>query len=219
MRSTMRGVIGVLVLAAVGLLATNCSDSDLQSGTEGLAVKYTPSPSGAGRFERGSFGLASLKILPDDPATAAIYGSTQLSVFFDPFAADLTATTPQTFSQVALAAGNYRVTEFKVTSPTMVDENVSPTPATCIDGVVAVPSGPAAAQVPNTITFLNPPTLAFTVHPGQTSFSITVDVPRLVSEYQAEFTCLADCGGGQPCLIGFDETAYRNTMLAVISIQ
>jgi hypothetical protein len=100
----------------------------------------------------------------------------------------------------------------------MVDENVSPTPATCIEGVAAVPSGPAAPQVPSTITFTNPTSLDFTIHPGQTTFSITVDVPRLISEFQAEFTCVQDCGGGQPCLIGFDDAAYRETMLAVISI-
>jgi hypothetical protein len=214
----MRGVIGVLVLAAVGLLATNCSDSDLQSGTEGLAVKYIPSPSGAGRFERGSFGIVSLKILPIDPATASIYGASQLSVPFDA-SVDLTATTPRTVGQVGLAAGDYRVTKLEISSPFMVDENISPTPATCIEGVAAVPSGPAAGQVPSTIEFLNPPLLGFTVHPGQTTLSITVDVPRLISEFQAEFTCVDDCFGGQPCLTAFDEAAYRNTMLSVISIQ
>lgn len=215
----MRRMIGVSMLAAVSLLATNCSDSDLQSGSQALAVKYTPSPSGSGRFERGSFGFVGLQILPDDPATASIYGTNQLSLFFNAYTADITATTPQTFSQVALPPGNYRVTRLRISSPSMVDENVSPTPATCIEGVAAVPSGPAAGQVPSTIEFVNPPSLAFTIHPGQTTFSITVDVPRLVSEFQAAFTCEPDCFAGQPCLIGFDEAAYRNTMLAVISIQ
>lgn len=219
MRSTMRGVIGVWALAAVCVVAVSCSDSNVNSGSEGLVVKYKPNPTGAGRFERGSFGIASIKILPNDPATVAIYGSTQLSIIFRPFTADITATKPVTLAQIALASGSYRVTELQITSPSMVDTNVSATPATCIDGVAGVPSGPATGQVPPTLTFNNVSSLAFTVRPGQTTLSFTVDIPRLVSEFQAEFTCNPDCGGGQPCLVGFDAAAYRDTMLAVISVQ
>jgi hypothetical protein len=217
MKLNWRAMTGIVALAIVALLPS-CSNSDISSGTEGLTVKFVPSPSGAGRFERATYGIAAIRILPNDPATLAIYGTKQLNLRFDPYEADLTSTEPSTFSRIALATGSYRVTRIVFNNPSLVDTNVSSTPATCIEGVAAVPSGPAGGQVPPQVEFVNPAGLEFTVSPGQSVVSLTVDVPRLISEFQAEFTCVSDCGGGQPCLVGFDVDAYRATLLNTISI-
>jgi hypothetical protein len=101
----------------------------------------------------------------------------------------------------------------------LVDTNVSSTPATCIDGVAAVPSPPASSQVPANTTYLNPASLGFTVSQGQTTVALNVNVPGLISGFEDAFTCNPDCGGGQPCLTSFDQTAYANVLLANFSFQ
>jgi hypothetical protein len=219
MRITTRAVMSVLAFAVIGALPSGCSTDKIDSGSQALAVKYTPNPTGAGRFERASFGIMVIRVLPADPELAAIYGTTPLSLRFDPFAADLTQTQAVTFSDIALATGSYRVVRIDFSSPSLVDTDVSTTPLTCIDGVAAIPSGPASSQVPPTTTFVNPDSLDFTVSPGQTTLSLTVDVPGLIAGYESSFTCNPDCGGGQPCLTAFNQTTYADTLLASISFH
>jgi hypothetical protein len=219
MRTTGQGVISVLVLASIGMFAAGCSHDTLDSGTQALNVKYVPNPSGSGRFERAEFNISTLQVLPADPATAALYGSSALSLRFDPFTANLTLTDPVTFAQVALSPGTYNVKKIEFTSPVLVDENVSPTPATCIDGIAAIPSGPAGGQVPALTAFANPPSLTFTVRPGQTKLSLAVNVPGLIAGYESAFTCSPTFCGGQPCLTTFDQAIYADALLANISLE
>jgi hypothetical protein len=221
MRTTGQSVMSVLFLAATFALVAGCSHDTIESGTNSLAVKYNPSPSGSGRFDRAELNIGTLQILPADPDLASVYGGRSLSLRFDPFTADLTVTQAVTFSQVALAAGTYNVTSIRLTSPILVDTDVNPAPATCIDGVAAFPSGPAQFQVPAQTTFPNPASLTFTVQPGQSRLSLTIDVPGLIAGYEAAFTCSTTdprCGG-QACLTDFDQTAYANALLANISIE
>ena len=219
MRMTSALVTGAVLAAA--LLSGCSSTNDLSSGTEGLTVKYTPNPSGAGRYERGSTAITRIRFLPNDPATAAIYGNTPLSMRFDPFTIDLTQTTAQTFANLALANGEYKVTLFELSTPSLVDQNVSATPATCIEGIGQLPSGPAVGQMPNppVFTLINPAGMIFTIHPGQTKLALTLDVPGLIGDYESAFTCNPDCGGGAPCLTSFDPAAFSAAIPTRITLQ
>jgi hypothetical protein len=223
MRMTGQRVLSAFLFASALTFVGGCSHDTLDSGANSLAVQYDPSPSGSGRFERAEFNIATIQILPADPALATVNGGRSLSLRFDPFTANLTVTQPVTFSQIALSAGTYKVTKIEFNPPSLVDTDVSPTPATCLDGIAAFKSGPAAGQVPNLTTFIPPATdsLTFTVHEGQSKLSLTVNVPGLIAGYQAAFTCSTtdpSCGG-QACLISFDQTAYASALLANISLE
>jgi hypothetical protein len=221
MRITGQRVLSALFVVSTLTLVGGCSHDTIDSGAYSLAVRFDPSPSGAGRFERAELNIATIQVLPADPDLASVYGGRALSLRFDPFTANLTLTQPVTFSQVALSAGTYKVTSITLTSPILVDTDVNPAPATCMDGVAAFPSGPAAFQVPPQTTFSSPPSLMFTVQPGQSKLSLTIDVPGLIANYEAAFTCSTTdprCGG-QACLVSFDQTAYASALLANISIE
>jgi hypothetical protein len=209
----------MLALASIAVMAAGCSHETLGSGVADLNVMYKPSPAGVGRYERASFGVGVIHALPADPATAAVMGSNEILFRFDSFTADLTLNQDVAFTHIALSPGTYRVTKIEIGPPFLVDTNVSSTPATCIEGVASVASGPAASQVPASFTFVNPATLTFTVSPGQTRLEFKVDVPALIAGYESSFTCQDDCGGGTPCLTAFNQTTFRNALLAAVSFE
>jgi hypothetical protein len=219
MKTTARAFAAMSIVLLIGAGVTSCQSDTLNSGTESLVVKYVPNPSGAGRFDRSNFDVVRLQIRPSDPALLAIYGNTPLSLRFSPFTADLTQTTASTYATIALAAGTYTVKELSLTRPQLVDTDISPTPATCLDGIAAFPSGPASGAVPVSFTYTTPASLTFTVQPGQTKLNLTVNVPGLISAYENAFTCNPDCGGGVPCLIAFDADTFTAEYLANITLQ
>jgi hypothetical protein len=213
----------MLVLASIAVTAAGCSHDTLGSGTVDLNVVYSPDPAGtppgSGRYERASFSVNVIHALPADPAAAAVYGSNEILFRFSPFAADLTLNQDVAFTHIALSPGTYRVTSIVFAPPFLVDTNVSSTPATCIEGISSVASGPAASQVPATFAFTNPASLTFTVSPGQTRLAFKVKVPALITGYESAFTCQADCGSGTPCLTAFNQTTFRNALLAAVSFE
>jgi len=219
MRIGTRAVMSILAMTVVGAFAPSCSNSTLESGSEGLVVTFAPNPSGTGRFDSASFNVNAVFFLPADPDAASVYGGRPLSLTFSPLVLDLTQTQSVAYSQIALAAGTYRVTQISFTSPQLIDTDPTPAPATCIDGVNAVPSGPAAGQVPPNVSFDSSAGFTFTVNPGQTTLAIFVNVPGLIAEFEDGFTCVPDCGGGQPCLTGFDTTNYPDVFLNNVSFN
>jgi hypothetical protein len=206
-------------LAIVGGLQ-GCSSSDpLGSGTESLTVRYVPNPAGAGRYNRADLTLQRIHIRPADPELVPIYGSTPLALKFGTFRVDMTLESAAVYSEIALVPGDYIVTIFELTRPQLVDSDAITAPASCVDAIAALPSGPATGAVPNLFTYPNPPSLAFTVRPGQTQLNLTMNVPGVIAAYEAAFTCNPDCGGGAPCLTGFDAAAFTTAYLANISLQ
>lgn len=211
----------MLALASIAVLAAGCAHDTLGSGTVDLNVVYSPNPAGVGRYERASFDVSVIHALPADPATAAVYGSNEILFRFDSFTADLTLNQDVAFTHIALSPGTYRVTKIAFGQPFLVDTNVSSTPATCIEGISSVASGPANSQVLSAVpfTFTNPASLNFTVSPGQSRLAFKVNVPALIAGYESSFTCQADCGSGTPCLTAFNQTTYRNALLAAVSFE
>jgi len=218
----MRFSFGRNVLAVAGSLALamslGCSSDPVVSSTAGLTVRYVPGPTGAGRYEEGSFEVKSFRILPDDPLSQELLGNQELTLRFDPYVANLTSTKAATYSQIALSAGTYVITAFELVPPQLTDLNIPATPATCLEGITTLPSGPAGPQVPSSYLYDVSSGLQFTVSPGQTRLDIAVDVPGLISDYESSFTCTADCGGG-PCLTAFDATAFGVAFLANVTVQ
>jgi hypothetical protein len=219
--SVLRGMC-VLVLATAAVAVAGCSHETLNSGAQGLDMTYSPSPSGAGRFDRASFIVVRIQALPADPAEAALYGPERLLFRFSPFTADLTLTTAVLYSNITLSAGDYVVTRAEFTSLALVDTDVPTNPATCIDGIQVI-DGSQPAGVPTNYVFDDPASLSFTVHPGQAQLALTVNVPGLIAGYEAAFTCSMDANvcspRNPPCLTAFDEDTYRNALLANISIE
>jgi hypothetical protein len=208
----------VIVLSSVAVATVGCSHDTLGSGTQELAVVFSPDPSGAGRFERGTMDIQALQALPDDPATAVIFEDDTMIFRFDTFIADLVSPNAVAYSKIALAAGTYKITRFKITPPSMVDTNVPPNPATCIEGVAAVDR--SAPGVPPSFEFLDAPEFDFTVRPGQTTLAIKVNMPDLIAGYESAFTCQLGCGpGGGPCLTGFNIPAFRAAVLANVTFE
>ena len=186
-------------------------------------MTYTPSPSGSGRFETATFIVSRIQALPADPQQAALYGTERLLFRFSPFTANLTLDTPVPYSNIALAAGTYNVTRIDFSPLALVDDNVSTTPATCIDGI-AVLDGSQPPGIPSFFQFNNPPSLTFTIQPGQTSLALTVNVPGLIAGYEASYTCtFLACPGcpvdPRPTLTAFDENAFRAALLANITLK
>jgi hypothetical protein len=228
MRSSALHVLYVVVLALAAVVATDCSHETLGSGSQDLNMTYTPSPAGAGRFERATFNVATIQLLPADPAEAAIYGTERLQFRFSPFAANLTLTEAVPFSQIALSTGTYRVTRIEFTRLVLVDEDLAPNPATCMDGLAVVDGTKPPGQVPLRYLFDDPPDnlsrLTFTIQPGQTTLALTVDVPGLIAGYESSFTCLlVPCPGcpvnPKPTLTAFNATTFKAALLANITIK
>lgn len=220
-----RQVVSVILAASVAVAIVGCSHDALGSGTQALQVLYNPSPAGSGRFERGPFSIQTVRILPTDPATGQIFNpaTDTLILRFGTFASDdgcdLNKTAPVNFSTIALAEGEYQVTLFSLTPPALVDENVSPTPATCMEGVAAV-NAQAVPGAPANFSFNNEPQFKFTVRPGQTTLNIKVNVPGLIAGYESAFTCQLGCGsGGMPCLTAFNPATFEAAVLANVTFE
>jgi hypothetical protein len=167
--------------------------------------------------------MTTLTVAPTDPETGSIFGTEALLFKFKEVPLDLTEmnaipfpSTPDnpTFP-IALAAATYRVRLIEFTPPAMQDDNVSANPATCIEGVELLNSS-AAPGVPAKFTFNDPPSLTFTVRPGQTTLSLTVNVPGLIAAYESAFTCVP---GNPPTLTAFDQTAFQNALLANVTLE
>jgi len=226
MRSTVRPVLSLVVLTSAALALWGCNHETLSPGSQTLAVNYLPSPSGLGRYDRGSFKIQTVQALPIDPATPDIFGpdpntSALLFRFDNDFTADMASTAPVLYSTIGLAEGDYQITKFRITPPALVDNDVSPTPATCIDGVAVLNKDSApTGSVPDPIEFVLPPGETFVIRPGQTTLSIKVNVPGLIAGYESAFTCQLGCGpGGAPCLTAFNAAAFRASVLANVSFE
>jgi hypothetical protein len=224
MRSRVLVTLTVALLASAAVIAIGCSSDPLESGSQGLNMTYTPSPSGSGRFDDASFIITRIQALPADPEEAALYGNERLLFRFNPYTADLTLIQPSPYSSIALSAGTYIVTRIEYSPLALVDTDLAPGPYQfCIDGV-AVINGSTPSGIPSTFRFDNPPSLTFTIQPGQTSLALTVDVPGLIEDYEAAYTCTyVPCPGcpvdPRPTLTAFDQTAYRNALLANITLK
>jgi hypothetical protein len=228
MRSGFLLVLSGLVLVSAAAVATGCSEDPLNSGSQTLNMTYTPSPSGSGRFDTAAFDINLILALPADPEEAALYGTERLRLRFTPFPANLTLVAPVTYSNIALSAGTYNVTSLQVTAPALVDDNIAPPPyAECIDAREVI-NRSSAPGVPAAFIFTSPQddlsALTFTVHPGQTSLALTIDVPGLIEGYENAFTCqLQPCPGcpidPRAVLTAFNTPAFRAALLANISIR
>ena len=226
MRSGFLHMLSGMVLASVAVMAPGCSQDTLNSGSLNLDMAYTPSPSGTGRFDNARFTFVSIEALPADPAEAALYGTERLLFSFSPFIADLTRVTPVTYSNISLSEGTYNVTKLVVTPLDLVDTQLAPPPyASCIDGIAVIDSN-SGNGAPASFTFNNPPTLTFTVYPGQTTLALTVNVPGLIAGYEAAFApgCqLVPCPGcpvdPRPTLTTFNSATFRAALLANITIR
>ena len=211
---------GLSVIALIAVAATSCSHNTLRGSSQDLNVTYTPNPVGTGRYESASVLINKLQLLPADPATAALYGTQSLLVRFEPFNAKLTETQDVAFSHIALSAGSYRVSLIEFAPLVLIDEDVSTTPASCIEGIAVIDGTRPVGQVPQTIAFTDPPSLAFTIAPGQTKLALTVNVPGLIAGYEAAYTCQLGCGfGGGPCLTAYNDATFRAALLANVTLE
>jgi hypothetical protein len=236
MRSGIRHALCVTVLTLLVVVATGCSHNTLSGASQDLSVTFTPSPPGAGRYvgvgrDNATFTINKLQVLPADPQTAALYGTQPLLLRFTPFDPTnhpnlLTETQESEFSHVALSTGTYRVSSIEVTPLTLVDDNVSPTPASCIEGIAVIDGSSPPDQVPATFTlsFPNagdtPANMTFTIRPDQTKLALKVNVPGLIAGYEASYTCQLGCGpGGSPCLTAFSVSNFRAALLANLTLE
>ena len=215
-----RLILILVVAGSITLGTTACKNDTLGSGTERIVVNYIQSPTGAGRYTAGVYEIKEIKVLPTNPETAQIYGNQQLTLRFSTqnFRPDLVKSNFLQYSTVALSDGTYQVTSFKVEHPNLVEDPLDPPPyPTCIDGVQVL-NAVSVGGAPD-VTLVNPYT--FTIHPGQTTLSIKVNVPGFIAAYEAAFTCHTGCGsGGSNCVVSpFDENAFRAAVLANFSIE
>ena len=237
MRAGIRHVLGVVALTQLALVAAGCSHDTLSGGSQDLTVTFTPSPPGAGRYtgfglDKATFEIKKLLVLPADPVTAKLYeddGKT-LSFRFQPFDPNnhphlLEETTESEFAQIALSSGTYRVKTLEVTPLELTDDNVSPTPASCIEGIAVINRTSVNPNIADVLSvgFPNPAdtpaNLTFTIRPGQTKLALKVNVPGLIAGYEASFTCQPNCFLGFPCLTAFSEPSFEAALLANISIE
>jgi hypothetical protein len=222
MRSRKRLAIFLLAIFPAIAVAVGCSHTDLEEGTQALSIDLTPSPGGAGRYERAQFTIKTIEAIPTDPNTGSIYGASDTLLFnFDHnYIADLTLANPSHYSSIALSTGGYRIVNLIISPPNLIDtDDLPPNPPTCIEGI-AVLQGGSAPGMPTEFVFTNPPELTFTISPGQSVLPIRVNVPGLVAGYENAFTCQLGCGpGGSPCLTAFDQAAFRAAFLANVSFQ
>ena len=228
MRSRSFHVLSGLALVSATLL-TGCKQDTLSSGSQNLNMTYTPDPSGAGRFDTGTFKINKIEALPADPELAALYGAERLIFRFTPFEANLTAVAPVTYSNIALSTGTYIVTRIEFTPPALSDNNLAPPPyAACIDGLAVIDAQSTTPNLPEKFLFTSPPSdltgLSFSLGPGQTNLALTVNVPGLIAGYQAAFTCqMVACPGcpvdPKPTLTSFNTPSFRAALLANITIK
>jgi hypothetical protein len=205
-------------ILAVGA-GVGCSHEPIGSGAQGLAVTVRPAPSGIGRYESASMIINRIVIAPTDPNTAALYGTAGLTLKFTPFTADLATTQDLVYTNIALGTGTYRVKTIEITPLVLVDQNLPPVPASCLEGI-AVIDGQRPSGIPASFTFTDPPSLAFTVQPGQTTIPLNVDIPGLIQGYESSYTCTPGCGpGGTPCLTAFNANTFRAAFLANASFD
>jgi hypothetical protein len=236
MRAGIRHVLGVIAVIQLAM-AAGCSHEKLSGASQDLTVTFTPSPPGAGRYtgvgnDKATMQITKLLILPADPETASLYGSHQLELRFTPFDPNnhghlLEETEESEFAHVALSSGTYRVTRLEVTPLELIDDNVSPTPASCIESIAVIDgSRPAGIPSPVILAFPNPgdtpANLTFTIRPGQTKLAIKVNIPGLIAGYEASYTCTPNCFPGFPglgCLTAFSVTSYKAALIANITIE
>lgn len=220
-RLLVAGAIGAASLASVG-----CSSDPVGSSTATLSLRLVPSPSGAGRFGDGQddsalLNIQSIDFRPTDPTLDALLGSQPYQMFFGVYDGDLARTDPAEVTAMALQPGTYKITAFQFRPPRFEDTGTSPAAPNCIDRISAIPSFPAASDP----IFFQGDTidesygLTFTVSPGQTHVDMVIDVPGLIADYSAAFTCNPDCGGGLPCLTSFDPDAGRAALADHLSFQ
>jgi len=215
-------------VAAAALVAVGCNQDTLNGGSTDLNFTYTPSPSGAGRFDEGTFRIVKIQALPADPAEAALYGADRILFRFDSFTANLVLETPDPISHISLSPGTYVVTFVEFTPPSLVDNAIAPPPyANCIDGLESI-NGQSVTGMPREFRFTAPANdlsgMTFTLAPGQTSLAVTVNVPGLIAGYQSSFTCqYVACPGcpvdPKPTLTAFSTPSFRAALLANITIK
>jgi len=231
------GVRQGLCVVALTLLvvAAGCSHDTLNGASQDLSVTFTPSPPGAGRYtgvgaDSASFIINKIQLLPADPTLAALYGTNQLLLRFTPFDPTnhphlLTETEESEYANIALSAGTYRVSLLEVTPLVLIDDNVDPNATECIKQLSVI-DGSTPAGIPSDFSFSfpnpadTPANLTFTIRPGQTKLAIKVNVPGLISGYEASYTCQFGCGpGGTPCLTAFSQSSFRAAVLANMTIE
>ena len=239
MRSGIRHVLCIIVLASVAFAETGCSHNTLGGASQDLSVTFSPSPPGAGRYfgvgnDNATFIINKIQVLPADPATAALYdtptGNKTLLFRFTPFdplnhPALLTETQDSEFSHIALSTGTYRVVLIEVTPLVLVDDNVVAS-ARCIENLAVIDGSKPVGQVPETFPFNfpnpgdTPANLTFTIRPDQKKLKLEVNVPGLIRGYEDSYTCQFGCGpGGSPCLTAFSLASFRAALLANMTLE
>jgi hypothetical protein len=221
-RSTLLLAAGAIAVAA--LASTGCSSDPVGSSTTALSVRYLPSPAGAGRFgdaqgDAALFNIFSIEFRPTDPTLDALLGGEPYSMRFGTYDADLKRSEPEEYAAIALQPGTYKIVAFHFRPARFQDSGASPAAPICIDRIAAIPSGPAAFDVPFELTLDESDGLTFTVASGQTKVDMVVDVPGLIADYSAAFTCTDSCGGGPSCLTAFDADAGRAAFVDRVSFQ
>jgi len=188
---SLAGIGGLCVVA--GLLGVSgCSHDTLKTATVGLAITYTPSVTGTGRYEHGTFGITDVRLVPADPARRSLIDPNNLSLNAT-MNIDLTSTATASFTHVALTPGVYNVVSITFNPPVLTDDNPPAVPATCLEGVAVLP--------------------------GKTTIDFRVDVPALIAGYEAAFTCQPSCNGDGACVTAFDQNAFRTVLRNVVTIQ
>jgi hypothetical protein len=231
MSSPARYLKSVVLLGSIAFAASSCQNTVLHSGAEALNVTVTPNPAGAGRFAKSegsgsvnsaTFDIEKLQVFPTDPAAAAVFGAETEQLRFQKLSgADLSTTQPIPFSTVALATGTYRVTLLRITHPALVDNALPPGPYP----LCSVPNwvdGVAVFNTSGSVVFADSPTtpLQFTIHPGQTTLQLKINIPGFLAGYQAAFTCQAAVGDGpNKAVAPFDEAAFQTAFLANLIIE
>ena len=219
MTVSLRTLLAAVALAGALLGATSCSDEPITSSSAPLSIRYVPEPTGAGRYETAGFTIIQITFVPTDPDRAIALHGQSLAFRFGTFDTNLEATEAVEFTKTALAPGTYLIDRFAFFSPFLSDNNLPATPASCIEKISALPSGPAAPQVPPEFTLDSSVGYGFTINPGQTKLDIVVDVPGLIAGYESSFTCSDDCGGGNACLTAFDADAFRTQFINHVTFR
>ena len=236
MKARERIVPFLIVLGAIGLGISGCNTDRLDSGSQSLGVVFAPSPAGLGRFERGAMTFELVRALAVDPLAKQVFGTELLQLRFGKFpdAAEqdtypngvLGLTQPVAFSSIALTQGTYALTHIVITHPALNTNNIPnpvPTdPASCMLGVASVSADTVGA--PGKVVFDDPNGLKlFTVHPGQSTLSLKLNIPAFLAAYETQFTCQVGCGTNDPtknCVIApFNESAFRSAFLANLTIE
>lgn len=231
MSSRLRQALSVGLVASGILVAAGCTSDTVTGGSQAVRFSVVPDPTGIGRYTAATWIIRKIQVLPADPATAALYGSNAIILFFQPTGIDLATTQEEFISNISLSPGTYRVSSIEVTPLVLIDEDLSPTPATCIEGLAVIdgsqpchdvtfPTPHCEPDLPSSLIFSDPSNLGFAVQPGQSTLLLKVNIPALIAGYESAFTCTPGCGpGGSPCLTAVNESVYRTAVLANISFQ